>query len=154
MWALEKRHDAKEELELFRLDRMEHVTNLIEPGLRAGNVIVLDRYYYSSIAYQGSQSKLSPRKVEKAMREFAPQPDIAFFFELSIEKALERITHGRNDIPNILEKKENLEKVARVYKKMNSPEIVRIRAERDREELYREIWARTYPVLSQLGIIA
>src|SRR5215203_3907244 len=41
-----------EELELFLRDRAEHVRTLIRPGLAAGKIILLDRYYFSTAAYQ------------------------------------------------------------------------------------------------------
>ena len=44
----------QEELELFLLDRKEHVTTIINPGLAAGKIVLTDRYYLSTVAYQGA----------------------------------------------------------------------------------------------------
>ncbi|MBM3295951.1 MAG: dTMP kinase, partial [Candidatus Aminicenantes bacterium] len=40
----------KEELELFIKDRRENVARNLRPSLRAGQIVVLDRYYFSTIA--------------------------------------------------------------------------------------------------------
>ena len=44
----------KEELNLFMADRREHVAEVIEPSLAEGKIVITDRYYYSSVAYQGA----------------------------------------------------------------------------------------------------
>ncbi|MBU4231991.1 MAG: dTMP kinase, partial [Proteobacteria bacterium] len=45
---------AKEELNLFMADRREHVEKVINPALAEGKIVITDRYYYSSVAYQGA----------------------------------------------------------------------------------------------------
>src|SRR5512136_620436 len=44
-----------EELELFVKDRRENVKKNLKPALAGGKVVVLDRYYFSTIAYQGAK---------------------------------------------------------------------------------------------------
>ena len=44
----------QEELDLFLKDREEDVQNNILPALRQSYIIVMDRYYYSNMAYQGA----------------------------------------------------------------------------------------------------
>ena len=41
------------ELFLFAADRNEHVSKVISPALKAGSSVVSDRYYYSTVAFQG-----------------------------------------------------------------------------------------------------
>ena len=53
--ATRGRLSAEEELATFLADRREHVSNLILPSLAAGKVVVLDRYYFSTAAYQGAR---------------------------------------------------------------------------------------------------
>src|SRR4030042_5497767 len=45
----------EEELDLFIKDRKENVRNNIKPALSGRKVVILDRYYYSTIAYQGAK---------------------------------------------------------------------------------------------------
>ena len=60
-WGKKIRHSAangrmtlEQEIEAFVDDRKEHVQNVIAPALNDGQTVVLDRYFYSTIAYQGS----------------------------------------------------------------------------------------------------
>jgi dTMP kinase len=43
----------EQELELFLADRREHVQNVLAPALREGKVVLCDRYFLSTAAYQG-----------------------------------------------------------------------------------------------------
>ncbi len=49
------RLSAEEEVELFFKDRQEHVKRSIGPALADNSVVVLDRYYWSTAAYQGAR---------------------------------------------------------------------------------------------------
>src|SRR6266516_1826503 len=51
--ALTGRLSLEEEVEAFLNDRREHVTNTILPELKAAKIVILDRYYFSTVAYQG-----------------------------------------------------------------------------------------------------
>src|SRR3989344_6955784 len=56
---LRKEKDAKSGAEkclgLFVKDREEHLANEIEPFLKKGGIVICDRYYYSTIAFQHTQ---------------------------------------------------------------------------------------------------
>jgi dTMP kinase len=47
-----------EELELFIKDRKEDIKNNIKPALESGQIVILDRYFYSTLAYQGARAWL------------------------------------------------------------------------------------------------
>jgi dTMP kinase len=49
------RLSLEDELHAFIEDRKEHVATTILPALAAGSVVLLDRYFYSTIAYQGAR---------------------------------------------------------------------------------------------------
>jgi dTMP kinase len=49
------RLSIEDELNAFLHDRTEHVDSLVSPELNKGGIVILDRYFYSSIAYQGSR---------------------------------------------------------------------------------------------------
>src|SRR6188472_1861497 len=51
----EGRLTLEEALALFLKDRAEHVERLILPALEVGKVVLLDRYYLSTAAYQGAR---------------------------------------------------------------------------------------------------
>jgi dTMP kinase len=77
-------------LNLFVKDREEHLKKEIEPFLERGNsIVVCDRYYYSTMAYQHTQGV----EMEKIITENMAfrTPDITFILDLPAEIALERV---------------------------------------------------------------
>ncbi|MDP8206552.1 MAG: dTMP kinase [Candidatus Electryonea clarkiae] len=143
-----ERLSIEEELELFRLDRIDHVNNVILPGLREGWVLIVDRYYYSSIAYQGDSENNSYREIYDQMTSFSPIPDAVLLFDIDAETAIQRISVSRGDIPNLMEKRENLIKVKAGFDSMDYPEIIRIDASKSLESIYEEMLQEIQPVLS------
>lgn len=98
---LKKDNDPKENAEklflLYVKDRGEHLNNLIEPFLAKTsngiNIVLCDRYYYSTIAFQHAQGLPMDRVIE-ANKRFR-MPDICFILDLPPKVALERITDSR-----------------------------------------------------------
>lgn len=109
----EGRLEPKEELELFYKDRKQHVDDVITPALDSGTHVVLDRYYFSTMAYQGANG-FSIDKIRKENEAFAPAPDLLFILDLDIETALERIG-ARGDTANEFEQRESLEFCRNVF---------------------------------------
>lgn len=103
----------EEELDLLLRDRRDHVEQLIAPALAAGKVVILDRYYFSTMAYQGSRG-LDPAAIRRANEAFAPRPDLLFILDLDVDTALARIG-GRGDTANEFEKHESLAKCREVF---------------------------------------
>lgn len=104
----------EEELEAFVEDRKEHIQNLIEPNLKKGNIVILDRYFYSTVSYQGSRGA-DFNKVEAEMKSFAPIPDMVFLLDVDPKISLKRISESRQDIPNQFEKLDTLNAVRKVF---------------------------------------
>lgn len=123
-----------EELELFLADRREHVNTLLLPALQAGKIVLCDRYYLSTAAYQGANG-FDPIEILR-LNDFAPEPDIAFIFEVSVETSLHRITKGRGDLLNDFEQAESLKKVKKIFSELDLPFIYRINAERNIDEIH------------------
>lgn len=115
-----------EELETFIADRREHVSELLLPSLAAGKIVVLDRYYFSTAAYQGSRG-LDWRSILERNESFAPEPDVLLIPELAIEHSLERI-RARGDVANEFERIDNLQKVDAVFRALERPELTRLDA--------------------------
>ena len=147
LWKEGQRHDPEAELELFRLDRQQHVETLIIPGLKRGAAVLLDRYYYSSAAYQGVLGLRTPEEIYDEMTRFAPTPDLALIFDISIDTALERIIGSRQEIPNVLEKRDNLARVEEVFNRMPYPEIRHIDASGNKDEVFRLVLRETSSLL-------
>jgi dTMP kinase len=126
-----------EELSLFIKDRRDHVDNLIEPALSARKVVLCDRYYLSTIAYQGAAG--SDTEAIARMNNFAPEPDLALLFQLSPEISIKRITQKRGDTLNDFEQYESLKKVARIFDNMSFPYIHRIDSQRTIEKVHEDV---------------
>lgn len=125
--AVSGRSNPKEETELFVADRREHVARTIAPALAAGKTVVLDRYYYSTMAYQGARG-LDPAGIERDNEAFAPRPDLLVILELPVEEAIVRITHKRGSTPDRFEGADYLRDVDRIFKSIEHPNLLRIDA--------------------------
>ncbi len=80
------------ELLLFSASRAELVQHVIKPSLKNGYVVILDRFYDSTTAYQGYGRGLDLEMLQQinAICSFGLKPDITFFLDLSPEDALIR----------------------------------------------------------------
>lgn len=107
----EGRVDANIEALLFAADRAEHVAKVIAPSLREGAIVVTDRYFESSIAYQGAQGA----EVEwiEAINSFAPKPALTVVLDLEPRLALSR-KHERREV---FEEENFLEKVREILRR-------------------------------------
>jgi len=128
--ALNGRLPLEKELEYFIKDRQEHTTNLIKPSLQAGKVVILDRYYYSTIAYQGAR-KADVSAVRDKVEGKAIRPDISFILDCDVYMALGRIKNSRGDTPNEFEKGDYLKEVRKVFLSLCDiePEIMKVNSQ-------------------------
>ncbi len=110
-----KKADPYELLEFFLKDRREHVEKLILPALKKGKVLLLDRYYLSTLAYQGEEETFL--ELLKQNETFAPLPDLVIYLELEPEEALKRI-HHRNQTLHLFEREGELKRIAFNYHKI------------------------------------
>jgi dTMP kinase len=114
----------EEELELFLADRHEHVEQVIAPALAAGKTVILDRYYFSNMAYQGAIG-FDPAEIRRQNEAFAPVPDLLFILDLDVDTALSRIG-GRGDTANEFEKRENLERCREIFLSLAGESFARV----------------------------
>lgn len=119
------------ELELFLKDRQQHVDELIAPSLEKGALVVLDRYYFSSAAYQGARGG-DPQMILALNEAFAPTPDLVLLLDLEPESALARV-HARGGGTDAFEKLEELRAVRRIFLELQRPYIRRVCADRSAE---------------------
>ena len=133
-----KRKASNEEiLELFVLDRKQHVVEKIQPALDDGTMVLMDRYYYSSMAYQVAGG-IDVEEIRKK-HVFAPKPDVVLIFDLPVSVALERVK-GHSDADEF-EKEEHLEKVREAYLNLGNDPLVRIvDATGTPEEIFGNVW--------------
>lgn len=85
--------DPMAELFLFCADRAQHVKDFIEPRLKGGEIVICDRFFDSTIVYQGYGRKLDMRFVSKVAKASAldTSPDITFLLNLPVREGLSRL---------------------------------------------------------------
>ena len=135
--AVSGRLSAQEELDLFHLDRRDHVENLIKPGLARGAVVILDRYYFSTMAYQGIRG-FDPAEIRRINEKFAPPPDVVFLLEVDLDTALSRIG-VRAGQANAFEQRDALQKCHDVFASLQDEFVRRIDAGKTPPEVHEEI---------------
>lgn len=105
---------SRAELLLFLAARAQHIEELILPALKAGKIVLCDRFNDSSVAYQGFARKLGMENVEN-ISLFATQnlqPDLTFFLNLDPEEGIKRALLEERTLDAIeSQKKEFHEKV-------------------------------------------
>lgn len=141
------RFPADEELRLFILDRTEHSNTLVRPALERGDAVILDRYYYSSIAYQGSRGQ-DYRAVQAIMEERFPRPDAVFLLDIDPEVSLARIRDYRKETPNEFETVQSLARAREVFNSIDDPRIERISGVLSIAEVHALIMMRVQSLLA------
>ena len=102
-------HSECEMAVMFVFDRIGHNAQ-IEEFLAQGKTVICDRYYYSTLAYQGKSTDYA---WVRAMNIGCPdirRPDACIYLDLTPEESLARISKGREAV----EIYENLEKLTEV----------------------------------------
>jgi dTMP kinase len=122
--AASGRLSRHQEHALLLLDRREHVDTLVQPALARGAVVLLDRYYFSSIAYQAGP-ELSAEQIRADNEAFAPQPDLLLILDLPVETGLARIG-ARGDRPNAFEAVATLQHCREVYRSFAGASYARL----------------------------
>jgi len=102
-------------LELFKQDRLWNIQNNLLPSMAKNKLTILDRYYFSTAAYQGKDfEEVSGIIDDYLSNEECPQPDAVFYLRIDADTALSRIALRKGSL-EIFEKKTRLEKILRNY---------------------------------------
>ncbi len=91
--------EAKTELFLNFAARLEHVEKLIKPALAENKIVISDRFFDSTFAYQGSAFGLDSKLIDEVKKmtigDFAP--DITFLIDVPVEHAFARIQNRESN---------------------------------------------------------
>lgn len=128
--------DGYTEAYLFAAARNEHLQKVVLPVLKTNKTIIMDRYYYSSLAYQGAGRGLGFDTIAEINRPFIEQyvPDFAFYLKIGRSEQLKRLSKRNSKFVNHLDREteEFMEKVSQGFDACKVfPEFKEIDAEQD-----------------------
>lgn len=145
-WGMKLRESAaagrltlEEELDLFHKDREEHSLTSIQPALDEDAIMILDRYYWSTAAYQGARGAAIDEVMTFNESHF-PIPDLVLLLDLPVETGQNRI-RVRGDQPNAFEDVGALERCREIFLQlppMSQARHVRVDASRPWREVSKE----------------
>ena len=136
----------EEELSWFHKDRQEDVEKNISPALSKKNVVLMDRYYYSTAAYQGALG-LDSEKILSDNEAFAPIPDRAYIFTAPPEQCLKRIIDSREGFSSF-EKLNYLTKVQKKFDSFDGNNIKRIKSSGTIKDIHIQLCEDVHQLIS------
>lgn len=133
--------------ELFLRDRREHAKNFLLPNLKDQKIIFCDRYYLSTLAYQGA-CDLDLTTLKRQNETWAPVPDVVLYLKVPLDEALKRVEKRPLYKPEAFETREFLAKVAELYEKI-LPQFkhVVVEASKGEEEVLEEALSALRPII-------
>ena len=152
---------AEAELLLMNASRAQIVREVIRPALAAGEIILCDRFYDSTTAYQGYGRQLDLEKV-KAVIEFAvgeTKPDLTLFLHVPAEVSAERLRSRQTNLPFVRDRIEEadqkfFERVAHGFGVIAATEPQRVKfinGAQPVEVVCANIWEMVRPLLPPVG---
>ena len=149
---------AEAELLLMNASRAQLVREVIQPALAAGEIVVCDRFYDSTTAYQGYGRGLD-LKLVKAVIDFAvggTRPDLTLLLEVSPETSRARLAARQSGSPAVRDRIEEadgsfFERVAEGYRAIAEAEpkrVKRVDATGSVEAVGAEIWKHVAALLA------
>lgn len=126
-----------EQIRLFIEDRQQDFELNIKPCMEQGKTIVMDRYFYSNAAYQGS-SLISPEDIiRKNIDKGFPLPDRVYYIDIDPAEAMRRITaRSASGKTELFEKKTFLEGVRKNFLHMADERFLKIDGNASQDEIF------------------
>jgi dTMP kinase len=152
---------SEAELLLMNASRAQLVREIIRPALAAGEILVCDRFYDSTTAYQGYGRELDLDKV-KAVIEFAvgeTKPDLTLLLHVPPEVSAERLRSRQEILPFVRDRIEEsdrkfFERVAHGFEVIAATEPQRIKfinGAQPVDLVCAQIWSLVHPLLPRIG---
>lgn len=132
-----ERPSPQEELRWFVEDRREHVKETVAPALERGAVVVTDRYFLSTVAYQGARGHEPDELLARSEAEF-PVPDLVLLLEIPPAHGLERV-RSRGASEPAFEQPAFLEAVAALFHSIERDYIERVDASADPDAVHARV---------------
>ncbi len=123
---------------LFSADRAHHLETEIEPSLKKGNIVISDRYLYSTLAY-GPVEGPDMEWLEQINSKFR-RPDLTIILKVPPKVCMERINKNRHEV-ELFESEDKLAKVWNNYEKIVKKyhDIVIVDGNRPVEKVHQDI---------------
>ena len=149
---------AEAELLLMNASRAQLVREVIRPALEAGEIVVCDRFYDSTTAYQGHGRQLNLEAV-RAIIEFAvggTKPDLTLFLQVPPEVSAARLQSRQSALPPVRDRIEEadqdfFERVAQGFSIIAAREPQRVKViqgAQPAEAVSDAIWKQVQPLLA------
>jgi len=131
---------------LYAADRAHHVETKIKPALASGKVVLSDRYFDSSVAYQGAARELDVQEVKDISLWAIDRllPDLTVLLDLPAQEAMNR-RGNKGTEPDRLEREqvEFFERARDEYLRMaNEPRFLVVDANLSPEEIHSQVLER------------
>lgn len=139
------------ELAWFIKDRREHMQDFVEPALAAGRIVLCDRSYFSTVAYQGARGFDPAKLLADSQAEFG-RPDLVLFFDIDPELGLARVSARGGQHEPAFEELGYLERVAEIFRSLELPELVRIDAGKDVEAVGEAVMREIERLISRASV--
>jgi len=121
----------------YAADRLVHLKTVIIPHLKSGGIVVCDRYFYSSVAYQAAQG--APLDWVLEVNKFMLKPDIAIYLDVDPATGLKRKRGAVSRFPEY-ESINFLERVREAYLELvRRGLLVFVDARRDLMSVFEEV---------------
>src|SRR5882724_6814321 len=147
------------ELLLMNASRAQLVREVIRPALKAGEIVLCDRFYDSTTAYQGYGRQLDLKMVQAIIGAAIDEtrPDLTLLMVVSHEVSEERLLARQSTLPFMRDRIEEadrsfFERVARGYQLIAAAEPQRVRVIRGAGSTYEieaAIWKTVGPLVSR-----
>lgn len=152
---------AEAELLLMNASRAQLVREVIRPALVAGEIVLCDRFYDSTTAYQGYGRELDLQLVKNVI-DFAvgdTRPNVTLLLQVSPEISAERLHSRQSTLPFVRDRIEEADKnffarVAKGYEALAAAEPNRIRKINGADSVEivcAKIWELVKPILPKTG---
>lgn len=138
------------ELAWFIKDRREHMRDVVGPALAAGRVVLCDRSYFSTVAYQGARGFDPATLLADSQAEFG-RPDLVLFFDIDPEEGLARVAARGGEAEPVFEELNYLERVAEIFRSLEVAELLRIDAARGEEAVAKDVMGAVERALAWQG---
>lgn len=136
------------ELAWFFEDRREHMRKVVRPALERGDVVLSDRSYLSTVAYQGARG-LDPATILAESEAEFERPDLVLLFEIPARDGLARVAARGGTAEPVFENEPFLARAAEIFASLEVEGLERVDATRDEEAIAADVRDRIERLLER-----